>query len=173
MRWFYMLAVILGLTAFLGVAPGLGVEKLGVVDLQRTLNQSRAGKEAKEQFLKRVEAAQKMVDAKEMELRKLKSDLDKQGPLLSEDAQLERRKEFEKKLIDYERLKKDSEDDLNLEQRNLANKIREAIEKVVQQVGRDEGYTFIFDKNDAAIIYARDATDITDKVIRIFDAQKK
>lgn len=149
-----------------------GVEKFGVVDLQKALNLSKAGKDTKEMFGKKVESAQKMLEAREQELKKLQTDFEKQSLLLSADARIEKTKEFEAKRRDLERYVKDSRDELTMEERRLTNKILEEIEKVVQRVGKEEGYTFIFERNQSGILYLRDVLDLTDRVIKAYDAQK-
>lgn len=165
-----LLTLLLGILAF---APwAMGAEKFGVVDLQRALNLSQAGREAKEAFSKKVESAQRIVDAKEQELRRLQAELEKQMALLSDDARSKRLKELQDKQRDFERFVKDSREELAMEERRLTNKILETLEKVVQKIGKDEGYTFIFERNQSGIIYVKDAIDLTDKVIKLYDTQR-
>ena len=158
---------------FLLTSAAYGVEKFAVVDLQKALNLSKAGKDAKETFGKKVESAQKLVETREQELKRLQTEFEKQGLLLSTDARVEKTKEFEAKRRDLERYVKDSRDELTMEERRLTNKILEEIEKVVQRVGKEEGYTFIFERNQSGLLYLRDVLDLTDRVIKAYDAQKK
>jgi len=44
---------------------------------------------------------------------------------------------------------------------------------VIQKVGADEGYTFILEKNENIVLYISKTIDITDRVIKAYDAQKK
>jgi Skp family chaperone for outer membrane proteins len=44
---------------------------------------------------------------------------------------------------------------------------------VIQKVGADEGYTLILDKNENIVLFASKAIDVTDRVIKAYDAQKK
>jgi len=46
-------------------------------------------------------------------------------------------------------------------------------QKVIQKLGADEGYTFIMELNENVVLFASKAIDITDRVIKVFDAQKK
>jgi Skp family chaperone for outer membrane proteins len=45
--------------------------------------------------------------------------------------------------------------------------------KVIQKIGAEEGYTFILERNETIVLYASKAIDVTDRVIKAFDAQKK
>ncbi len=48
-----------------------------------------------------------------------------------------------------------------------------SLQKVIQKLGADEGYTVILEKNEAIVLYTSKAIDITDRVIKLFDTQKK
>ena len=45
--------------------------------------------------------------------------------------------------------------------------------KVIQKLGADEGYTFIVETNENIVFFASKSIDITDRVIKAYDAQKK
>ena len=45
--------------------------------------------------------------------------------------------------------------------------------KVVQQVGKSEGYAMVLEKTESSIVYADESIDISDKVIKAFDAKGK
>jgi Skp family chaperone for outer membrane proteins len=47
------------------------------------------------------------------------------------------------------------------------------LQKVIQKLGADEGYTLILEKNESIVLFASNPMDITDYVIKAFDAQKK
>jgi Skp family chaperone for outer membrane proteins len=44
---------------------------------------------------------------------------------------------------------------------------------VIQKIGADEGYTVILEKNESIVLYVAKSIDITDRVIKAYDAQKK
>jgi Skp family chaperone for outer membrane proteins len=44
---------------------------------------------------------------------------------------------------------------------------------VIQKLGADEGYTLILEKNEAIVLYASKVIDLTDRVIKLYDTQKK
>jgi outer membrane protein len=47
------------------------------------------------------------------------------------------------------------------------------LQKVIQKLGAEEGYTVILEKNESIVLFASKSTDITDQVIKVYDAQKK
>jgi Skp family chaperone for outer membrane proteins len=48
-----------------------------------------------------------------------------------------------------------------------------SLQKVIQKLGADEGYTLILEKNESIVFFASKPTDITDLVIKTYDVQKK
>jgi Skp family chaperone for outer membrane proteins len=47
------------------------------------------------------------------------------------------------------------------------------LQKVIKKLGEEEGYTLILMKNENFVLFASKAIDITDRVIKAYDAQKK
>lgn len=146
--------------------------KLGYVDIQKVLNLSNAGKDAKEQLTVKVKKYQEEITRKQEELKKLKDVLEKQGSLLSESAKSSREKEYQQQLKDLQRLQKDAQDDLQAKDEELTKKIFGDIERSVQDYGRKNGYAFIFIRNDS-MLFADDKADLTDQILALVNAMKK
>ena len=47
------------------------------------------------------------------------------------------------------------------------------VRKIVQKIGKDEGFTLIFEKRSIGLMYNGGAIDITDKVIKAYDKMKQ
>jgi outer membrane protein len=146
--------------------------KLGYVDLQKVLNLSVAGKAAKEQLSEKVKKYQEEINKKQDELKKLKDVLEKQGSLLSEKAKSEKEKDYQQGLKEFQRMTKDAQDDLQAKDEELTKRILGDIEKVVQDYGKQNNYSIIFIRNES-MIYADEKSDLTDSILKIFDAAKK
>ena len=165
----FFLAVTLSLaTAALG-ADGV---KLGYVDVQKVLLNSDAGKEAKEQLATKANRYEGEKNVREEELKKLKAELEKQNVLLSESARSAKEKDYQQKLKEYQRFMKDAQDDLQARNDELTNRIVDEIVKLIQNYGRNNGYTFVFVKNDS-MIYVDEKNDLTDQILKTFNASKK
>jgi len=146
--------------------------KLGYVDMQRALNSSDAGKEAKEQLAARVKKYQDEINGKQEEIKKLKDDLEKQGTLLSDSAKAAKEKDYQQKLKEFQRFTKDAQDELQGKDEEFTRKILEGMEKVIQEFGRKNGYTFLFVKNEA-MLFADEKADVTEEVLKNFNASRK
>jgi len=159
------------LVACAGVAGAADV-KLGTVDIQKVLVLSDAGKDAKDQLSQRAAKYEAEKNSREEELKKLKSELEKQSVLLSEAKRGEKEKDYQQKLKEYQRFLKDAQDDLQAKNDELTNKIVEDIVKNTQEYGHKNGFTFIFVKNDG-MVYMDDKADVTDDILKLVNAGRK
>jgi outer membrane protein len=165
-RFVVLMLVCVGLVASPVMAE---VQKIGYVDLQKALNLSAAGKEAKEQIKAKVQGYDAEVQQRQEELKKLKEDLEKQAMLLSQEARNAKERDYQQKVKDYQRFTKDIQETLQQTDADLTRKILESLLKVVQSVGKSGGYTIILEKTESSIIYADESIDISEEVIKAFD----
>ncbi len=159
----------------LGLASAaLGADgvKFGYVDIQKVLINSDAGKAAKEQLAAKANKYETEKNSREEELKKLKAELEKQNVLLSESSRSAKEKDYQLKLKEYQRFMKDAQDDLQAKNDELTNKIVEGVVKLIQNYGRNNGYTMVFVKNDS-MIYVDEKSDLTDQILKAFNAAKK
>lgn len=169
MKRLMLLAVLL--TLVFAPAAMAADMKIGYVDLQKALNMSSAGKAAKEKMKAKFKDYDADVQKKQEELKKLKDDLEKQAMLLSAEARAAKERDYQQKVKDYQRLTKDIQEELQQTDSDFTRKILEEIFKVVQQIGKQEGYTLILEKSEGSILYASDGIDLTERVIQAFDRQ--
>ena len=85
----------------------------------------------------------------------------------------EREKEYQTKLRDSQRWGEDSQNEVNQKRMEMERNIYIGLQKVIQKVGTDEGYTLILEKNENIVLFNSKSIDITDQVIKAYDAQKK
>lgn len=147
--------------------------KIGYIDLQKALNESDTGKEAKSTFNKRVEELQKVLNDKQNELKKLQDDLEKQKGLLTAEARGEKEKVYQQKLKDVQRFAKDSQEELQQKDAELTKKILKDLRDTIKKIGSEEGYTIILEMGDAFVLYAAEGVEITDKVIKAYNKTRK
>jgi outer membrane protein len=146
--------------------------KMGYIDMQRALNTSEAGKEAKEQLAARVKKYQEEINTKQEDIKKLKEELEKQGMLLSEPVRAAKEKDYQQRLKEFQRFTKDAQDELQGKDEEYTRKIIEGMEKIIQEFGRKNGYTFIFVRNEG-MLFADDKVDVTDEVLKLLNASRK
>ncbi len=147
--------------------------KVAAVDIQKAINQCNAGKEAKQALTKEVEKIQRMIGEKQKELQEMKELLEKQALMLKPETRAGREKEYQTKLRDFQRWGEDIQNEVNQKRMEMERNIYIGLQKVIQKVGTDEGYTLILEKNENIVLFNSKSIDITDQVIKAYDAQKK
>jgi outer membrane protein len=151
------------------IAWGQEAIKIGYVDLQRALNESEAGKKAKESFKTEVDHMEQSLEKRKSEVEKLKDELEKKGLLLREEERDTLERDYRQKLRDFERLYKDSQQELQIKDRDMTGRILEELRQVIQGMGEQGNYTVILEGNNTVVLYGAKAIDLTDTVIKAYN----
>jgi len=156
-------------------SPVLGQElpKIGVIDLQRCLQESAEGKKATEVLKKKKAELQKKLDEKQQELLELRREFEKQSMMLSMDAQESKRKTVERKARELEYYLRDLNEEMAKTQDQEKKRIFDELGTVIEDIGTREGYSMILEKRAGGVLYRDKAIDITDMVIKAYDEVKK
>ena len=172
----FHVAVALAVVALIGAAlatPAFADFKIGIVDLQRALNESSAGKRAKEQFKGEFDKMQNSLKGEKDRLDRMKDDLEKQSVVLKADERKAKAEEFDRRQRDLRRKLEDSDAELRKKDQELTGDILKDLAEVIQQIGEREGYTVILENSSSSVLYGSKSIDMTDEVIRTFDSRKK
>ncbi|MCR4396446.1 MAG: OmpH family outer membrane protein [Candidatus Saccharicenans sp.] len=159
---------------FLMAAPVMaqGQLKVAIVNSQKAFDQSQAGQKAVAILKERED--QLKADLKQMdeELRKLRDKLASQKLTLSSEAQSQLQQEIDRKQA--ERQKYEQENTRLFEQfkDQLIKKIREEMLAVIDELIKERGYELVFDLSTSGLIYYRPELDITDEVIKRYNASQ-
>jgi outer membrane protein len=159
------------------VLPGLSAEtlKVGVMDQQVVIEQSKAGKRALEELKAYSTTRQKIINADDQELKELEQTI--QDGKLTDSAKQEKQGQFQAKLEAYQRRLADFNREIQQKQREMVADYAKKVHDAAQVVGDKNGYVAIIDKgNEAAIkivLYHQPALDVTDQVVKEFDRQNK
>ncbi len=145
--------------------------KIGVVDFQRVIRESRLGKNATAVFMRELEARRAAVVAKEKEVLLLEEELKKPDPKWSPEVRKEKRERLEREVRDFRRLQSDTEEDMKKKEVEVTQAIIAEIREVVRSLQKSDAFTLLLDRG---IALAHDeAIDVTGRVITLYDATKK
>ena len=148
--------------------------KIATVDLQRALNESESGKQAKELFKIEVDKLQANLAKQKTEIEKIKADVEKKGLVLKGDERKEMEKDYQRKLRDFQRTYKDAQADLQQRDSELTAEILQELAAVIVEYGKRKKYTMLLEaSNTGAVLYNSAAVDITEEIIEAYDAKKK
>ena len=139
--------------------------KIGFVNLQEIMQNMKAGKKAGEEFKKLYDKKREELAAAESALKRLKDELDKQGPIMTEDARREKGTTYQRKLRDYQLLVEDSNKEMKGRDEEIASKLIPQIMKVVHTIAEKEKYTLVIDVASMPVPYYAKENDFSKKVI--------
>ena len=145
--------------------------KIGFVDLQKALTQTKMGAKAQKDFEAEVKGLQEKVEEKKGEFDKAAADLNKQKDSLNAKARQEKEESVATLEKEWKRLVSDSQEQIRRKNNQVVSEFAQKLRAVVQTVGKDESFSAIYDKNMA--IYSADALDVTDKIVKKFDEVNK
>ena len=146
---------------------GADVAKIGVVDIQKVLLTSSAGKLAKAQINKKAREMESSLTEKKEEIEKLKGDLEREALVMSKEARDERERDIRIKINDIKSLKNKYENDLKKIEGQVVKRIQQDMDVIVQEVGKKEGYLLII--SNPVVLYSPSSIDITDQLIQAYN----
>jgi outer membrane protein len=145
--------------------------RIGVVDIQEVLNKSQKGLAVKQKLDQERATRQKDLDAKQQEVMKLQAEFEKQAPLLSEQAKREKSEAIQRRTRDTVRIAEDANRDFDKRVREAEMDVTREILGVVQEYGKDQGFTLIFEHS--MVVFGSPAVDVTSEVIKRYDSKQK
>ena len=145
--------------------------KFGSIDVQKVLNESDAGKKAKSDLESLIRTKQSTIDEKGKAIEKMKADLEKQASVLSPEARKTKEDELEKLLREYQRIVQDSQAEIKKKEGDFTDAILKEIRDLIEKMGEEQGYTLMIERG--MVLYSNKGIDITDSVLKRYDALKK
>jgi outer membrane protein len=143
---------------------------IGVVEPQRVLNETDAGKKAMDSLAAFAKTRQGLVEAEEKELRRMEEDFMKQASVLSANAKKEREEQFRRRMMEYQQKVNQMNREVQDKQRDTMEGFRAKIEKVVAKLAQQMGLAMVVEKGKGSpTIYYDASLDITAKVIEEFN----
>jgi outer membrane protein len=140
--------------------------KIAVVDIQKAIQGSKSGKDAKKKLEKEFNKKKKKLERMDSDLKKMREDLEKKSLVMSEDVKRKRTDEFQKKYYEFQQLRAKSEQDIRVKEQKLTQPIIEKIRKVINTIAKKEKYTLVFQKAEHNVLFAQSGIDITSRIIK-------
>ena len=149
------------------------------------LDGSVRGKAAKDtlqelsvQLQEEIKAKRAFKEEREKELQKLRSEIQSQGLVLSDQARLQKAEAFRKQvrelkrfIDDTNRFIEDATQEFREKEGRETQRLLAEVRKVVQEVGKQEEYSLILEGNESAavVLYFTKALDMTPKIVQRYD----
>ena len=173
MKRFVLLAcVLIGVVVLVAAGPACAARvKIGVIDIQKIMRDSKAVREMRGMFLMDVESKRALLKEKQNEIRAMEQELTKEGDKMSSSAKEEKKEEVVGAFNELRRLKDGIEQELKKKDLELRRKLAGEIREIAEEFSKKRKFTIILEKK--VVIVTAEAIDITDEIIRIYDEKKK
>lgn len=155
-------------------------EKIGVVNMQRALNETVEGTKILGRLKTKLNAEKEILKKKDDELKQMQNELNKQGFLLSDRTRMEKEERFRALQRDMERYQEDKREEFMRLQRQATDRIFKGLMEIVNDYAKNKNFSLILEAGQinpnmpSTVLYYDEATiDITAEVIKLYDERSK
>lgn len=165
--------VILTITIFFfGFIPGgfcADVTKIGVIDFQKILKESSAGKMTQKQLSEKGAGFQEKLKTEKAQLDEMQKSFEREALVLSPEKQQEKQRDFRIRVNDFKKMQDDFSREFKQLEINLLNQIQKIVFEIANEIGKKEGYSILLEKKTAGVVYHLYQLDITDQIIKKYN----
>ncbi|MEW6673773.1 MAG: OmpH family outer membrane protein [Thermodesulfobacteriota bacterium] len=150
---------------------GADVAKIGVIDFQRILETSSAGKASQAEINKQGKAMEAELKKNQEDLEEIKKRLEREALVMTKDMREEKEREFRIKVNDFRALEQKFKKDISDLNKRLVKRMQDDVFDLVEEIGKKEGYLLVVEKTEGGVVYAPNTIDITDKLIQLYNTR--
>jgi outer membrane protein len=174
-----MVFLVLGCLLSFGTLVSAAELKIGYVNLQR-VKETAEWKRLEDLFQTEVAKSQVEVEQKKKELEAAALQYQRQKSMLSDDAQREKEREIQKQQLEYQLWAQDRQKTLEKKREGMSQEIWSRVGEVVERIAKKKRLSLVIDYDPSStdvtrnfekgFVYLAPDTDITDEVIKAFNA---
>ncbi len=154
-----------------GLAAQAEDAKIGFVDAQQVLATVESGKKAQEELERKARDAQGRLTPLIEQLEVLRKELQAKQFVMSKEAVQVKQLDMAELRSRIESQGQEEKSKLEIDQQRMIGPLQDKFLKVIKEIGREEGYSAIFLSDAPGLVYRREALDVTDQVIKTFNAR--
>lgn len=165
-----MLLLIAGSTVALpALAQRLPATVAAVIDYQRILKEATSARSIREQIESRRATYQEEIGQEEQRLRAADQAFAKQRSLLTPEALAEKRREFEKEVVEVQRMVQERRRKLDKASALALNEVKQSLIEIVTGIAEERGFNLVLPSSEV-LFFAR-SIDLTEEVLAQLDAR--
>ncbi len=166
-----LLLIAVGLLLGWGIGASDDPVKVGFVDVEQVLATVDSGKAAREELERKSREAQGRLAPLVEQLETMQKELQAKQFVMSEDAVRAKQLDLVELKNRYETKAKEEEGQFKVDQQRLIGPLIEKLESVIKEVGRENQFSVILRIDAPSLVYAREALDITDLIVKTFNGK--
>jgi outer membrane protein len=161
------LAVLVAALAF-GAQAQADEFRVGFVNTDRIFREANTAKAAQAKLEQEFSRREKDLNDMGNSLKSASDKFEREAPTLSESQRVQRQKQLVDQDRDFQRKRREFQEDLNARKNEELQQVLERANRVVRQVAEQEKYDVVLQE----AVYINPKYDITDKVIKALNAAK-
>ena len=146
------------------------VAKIGVIDFQRILETSSAGKFAQAEIKKKGSQMESDLKKRGMEIEAIKKRLEREALVMSKEMREEKQREIRININDFKLLEKKYMNEFKAFENRLVKRMQKEVVDLVGKMGKSGGYLLIIERRTGGVLYFPKSVDVTDKLIQKYNA---
>lgn len=160
---------LLTLATLLSTAPAFSAEmKIGVVDLQRAVSETKEGVAARNEIFKKTEQFNAELKTIQTGFDKLKAELEKDGAAMKGEVRAEKEQQLQQMIRDFQKRQRDAQEELKQIEADMLQKLVTKLALIMGKIGDEGEYSLILEQRDG-VRYISKKVDITPLVIKKAD----
>jgi outer membrane protein len=104
-------------------------------------------------------------------VKRLQEDLQRQGALLTPEAKMAKGAELERKMMEAQELYMKLQQELSVKERDAMRPLNDKMMVLAREIAQADGFTVIVDRAESGLVYASESLDLTNELIRKFNAR--
>lgn len=167
------------IAAAAGVLLGLSVsanaqqKKYAVVDMQAVILNVEEGKAARKDLEKEIKAKEKELQKQKSELDKMNEEWKNKASLLSEDARMNKQREFQEKFLALRNAEMEFQANIKRKEQKATQTIAVKVAGLVEKIAKEQKLEAVFEANSAGLLYLQDPVDLTKQVVDRYGKEAK
>ena len=142
--------------------------KIGVVDLQRAVSETKEGVAARALIFKKSEQLNNELKGIQGDFDKLKAELEKDGSSMKAEIRGEKELQLQQKSRDFQKRQRDAQEELKQMEADLLQKLIGRLSLLMGKIGDEGKYELIIEQSTGVRFYSKSA-DITPILIKKAD----
>jgi outer membrane protein len=167
---FLALVLVSGILASYAASAAETPARVAIVSVQDAIRRTAEGKKAGATLRKEMDEMQKKMQAEGKKVQESMQELRKQGMVMDEKTRRTKEEAIQAQIMKLR--EQEAQNNAKFQQRDqeISAPILKKIREIVAKIAKEKGYAIAIDSSN--VIYSLDQDDITDEVVKRYDAKK-
>lgn len=160
---------IICLFAFAVQAFGADSGRIGIIDFQRILMESEAGRAVQVRIQEQGRSMESDLRKLGEEIESMMQQLQRDSMVMSAERREQQQQELEMRRYDFQSMQRKYQSEFREMEIRMVEKLQNEVFGIAETIGKQEGYLLIIERS--AAVYYPSTIDVTDRVIQAYNEQ--